>query len=46
LAKKIVIVNHRSSPLDIRGLNARKTIHLISSAKGSVAAHSAVYLGV
>jgi hypothetical protein len=39
-----VIVNHRSSPLDIRSLMARRVIELVPSAPGWLAAHSAAYL--
>ena len=41
---KLVIVNHRSSPIDIRGIKAKKEIPLIPSAPGWLAAHSAIYL--
>jgi hypothetical protein len=41
---KLVIVNHRSSPLDIRGIKAKKEISLVPSASGWLAAHSAIYL--
>ena len=44
--KKFIIVNHRSSPVDIRDIKARRTLHLVPSAKGFLAAHSAVYLEV
>jgi hypothetical protein len=39
--KNIVIVNHRSSPLDISGLKARRVIAQVPSARGWLAAHSA-----
>jgi len=42
--KHLVIVNHRSSPVDISGITARKTIPQVPSATGWLAAHSAVYL--
>ena len=41
---RLVIVNHRSSPVDISGLKARKTIPLVPAAPSWLAAHSAVYL--
>jgi hypothetical protein len=41
---KLVIVNHRSSPVDISDIKARKEIHLVPSASGLLAAHSGVYL--
>ena len=42
--RQLVIVNHRSSPLDIRGIKAKKEIPQVPSAPGWLAAHSAVYL--
>lgn len=42
--RKIVIVNHRSSPIDISGIKARRDIQLTPSAPDWLAAHSAVYL--
>jgi len=42
--EKQLIVNHRSSPLDISSLAAKQAIHLVPSAPGWLAAHSAVYL--
>ncbi|MGC3988975.1 MAG: hypothetical protein QM796_04680 [Chthoniobacteraceae bacterium] len=39
-----IIVNHRSSPLDLSGLNAKRSIELVPSAPGWLAAHSAIYL--
>lgn len=42
--RKLVIVNHRSSPLDISGIKARKAIAQVPTARGWLAAHSAVYL--
>ena len=41
---KLVIVNHRSSPLDISGINAKKIIAQLPSAPGWLAAHAAMYL--
>jgi hypothetical protein len=41
---KLVVVNHRSSPVDIRGIPAKKAIPQVPSAPGWLAAHSAVYL--
>ena len=40
--KNFVIVNHRSSPVGIRGIRARKLLHLVPTAKSLLAAHSAV----
>ena len=42
--KKLIVVNHRSSPLDIRGICAKNTIELVASAPGWLAAHSAACL--
>jgi hypothetical protein len=42
--RKLVIVNHRSSPLDVRSIKAKKSIAQVPSARGWLAAHSAVYL--
>ena len=39
--KKLIIVNHRSSPVDIRGIRAKKIIPLVPSAHSWLAAHSA-----
>ena len=39
-----VIVNHRASPVEISGIPARRTCHLVPSAPGHLAAHSAVCL--
>jgi hypothetical protein len=44
--KKLVMVNHRSSPVDIRRIKAKRIIPLIPTAKGWLAAHAAVYLEV
>jgi hypothetical protein len=41
---QLVIVNHRSSPVDISGIKAAKVISQVPSAPGWVAAHSAVCL--
>ncbi|HEU6448592.1 MAG TPA: hypothetical protein VFV23_09175 [Verrucomicrobiae bacterium] len=41
---KFVLVNHRSSPVDIRGIKSKKEISLVPSAPGWLAAHSAIYL--
>jgi hypothetical protein len=43
--KNLVIVNHRSSPVNISGIPAGKIISLVPSAPGWLAAHSAVYAG-
>jgi hypothetical protein len=42
--QKLVVVNHRPSPLDMRGVRARRTIELVPTAPGWLAPHSAVYL--
>ena len=42
--KRFVIVNHRSGPLDIRGIKAKKTISQVPSARGWLAAHSAIFI--
>ncbi len=42
--KHLIIVNHRSSPVDIRGVPASITISQVPSAAGWLAAHSAVCL--
>jgi hypothetical protein len=44
--KKLVMVNHRSSPVDIRRIKAKRIIPLIPTAKGWLAAHAAVYLEI
>jgi hypothetical protein len=44
LGNRLVIVNHRSSPVDIRSITAKRVLPLIASAPGWLAAHSAVYL--
>jgi hypothetical protein len=40
---KLAIVNHRSSPVDISGLEARKVVPQVPSAPGWLAAHSAMF---
>ncbi len=40
----LVMVNHRSSPVDIRGVRAKRTVSQIPSAPGWLAGHSAVFL--
>ena len=40
--RHLVILNHRSTPLDIRSIKAKKSIVQVPSAKGWLAAHSAV----
>jgi hypothetical protein len=42
--KKVIIVNHRSSPIRIDGIKASKTRHLVPSPEGWLAGHSAVYI--
>lgn len=42
--KNLVIVNHRSSPVNIRGIKAKKVVSLMPSAPGWLAAHSATCL--
>jgi len=42
--KHLVIVNHRSSPVDISGIRTRKQIPQVPSALGWLAAHSTTYL--
>jgi hypothetical protein len=42
--KRLVIVNHRSSPVDISGIKAHKIIPQMPSASGWLAAHSATCL--
>lgn len=41
---RLIIVNHRASPVDIGGIAARRAIEQIPSAPGWLAAHSAVLL--
>ena len=42
--EKLVIVNHRSSPVAISGVRAKRSVPQVPSAPGWLAAHSAVYL--
>jgi len=42
----LVIVNHRSSPVEISSIKARESLHLVPSASGFLAAHSAVCLEI
>lgn len=42
--RHLQIVNHRSSPVDISRIAARRTLSQVPSAPGWLAAHSAVYL--
>jgi hypothetical protein len=42
--KKLIIVNHCSSPLNIYGIEAKNVIFQVPSASGWLAAHSAAYL--
>jgi len=41
---RAVIVNHRSSPVDISSIAARRRLPLVPSAPGYLAAHSAEYV--
>lgn len=43
---KLVMVNHRSSPVDISRIVAKKALPQVPSAPGWLAAHSAVYLEI
>lgn len=43
---KLVIVNHRSSPVSIRGVKAKKAIPQVPSAKGWLSAHASVLMEV
>jgi hypothetical protein len=43
---RLVMVNHRSSPVDISGIQAKRVIPQVPSAPGWLAAHSAVCLEV
>lgn len=45
-ANKLVIVNHRPSPVNLRGANAKIEIPQVPSAPGWLAAHAAIYLEV
>jgi hypothetical protein len=40
---RLVIVNHRSSPVNIGGISAKRALAQIPSAPGWLAAHSAVW---
>jgi hypothetical protein len=40
----LVIVNHRSSPVDISGIKAKKVISQVPQTKGWLAAHSAIFI--
>jgi hypothetical protein len=42
--RRLIVVNHRASPVDLRGIKARREITQLSSAPGWIAAHSAVLL--
>ena len=42
--KKLIIVNHRSSPVDIGRIPAKRLLPLLQSAPGWLAAHSAAYV--
>ncbi len=42
--KKLVIVNHRASPVDIRGIQFRKAVPQLPVVPGWLMAHSAIYL--
>jgi hypothetical protein len=39
-----VIINHRASPIDISTIAARSAVHLVPTAPGWLAAHSAVLI--
>ena len=41
---RAVIVNHRSSPVDLSSIPARRRLSMVPSARGWLAAHSAEYL--
>jgi hypothetical protein len=41
---RLVIVNHRPSPVDISGIANRRTIPQFPCAPGWLAAHSAIYI--
>ncbi|HEU5397311.1 MAG TPA: hypothetical protein VFV81_09090, partial [Verrucomicrobiae bacterium] len=41
---RLVVVNHRSRPVDLRAIRAGKAIHQVPAAPGWLAAHSAVCL--
>jgi hypothetical protein len=40
--KQLIIVNHRSSPIDISGIKAKKKLPIVPSVGGWLAAHSSV----
>lgn len=42
--RSVVVVNHRASAVDIRGIAASQTVPQVPSAPGWLAAHSAVYV--
>jgi hypothetical protein len=42
--KSLIVVNHRSSPADLNGIAASRTLVQIPSSPGWLAAHSAAYL--
>ena len=41
---RVVIVNHRASPVDLSGIQCSRRIDLVPSAPGLLAAHSAAYI--
>jgi hypothetical protein len=41
---RLVIINHRASPIDISTIAARSAVHLVPTAPGWLAAHSAVFI--
>lgn len=43
-SNRLVIVNHRSSPIRIDGIKGSKAVHLVPCPEGFLAGHSAVYL--
>lgn len=40
----VIVVNHRSSPINIAGIPTRRQVPLVPSAPGLLAAHSATYI--
>lgn len=42
--RKLLIVNHRSSPLDVKNIQYKKSIAMGASETGWLAAHAAIYL--
>jgi hypothetical protein len=44
--KHLVMVNHRASPVDIRGIKSKREIAQVPSAPGWLAAHSATYFEI